>query len=136
MGFAWNDDLRTGIRDIDDQHKELISRINGLLDACSQSTDRVEIGRYLTFLREYVAFHFAAEEREMTGHRYPGLPAHEAEHEHFKKEVNKLHQQFFEHGWSIQVLLTTIRSSGEWLLNHIQKTDREMAAFLKRRASG
>jgi hemerythrin len=136
MGFEWNDDLRTDIRDIDDQHKELFSRINRLLEACSRSTDRDEIGRYLNFLREYVTFHFAAEEREMTGHRYPALPGHEAEHEHFKKQVNKLHQQFSEHGWSIQVLLTTVRSSGEWLVNHIQKTDRELAAFLKKRASG
>jgi len=132
MSFAWTEDLSTGVADIDSQHKELISRVNALIAACNEDKDRDEIGRYLGFLHEYIAFHFAAEEREMAGRGYPGLAAHEAQHEHFKKQVNDLYQQFTAHGASIQVVLMTIHASGTWLVNHIDRTDKELAAFLKK----
>jgi hemerythrin len=131
MSFEWSDDLATGVSDIDSQHRELISRLNRLIASCTGGSDTGEVGRYLEFLREYIAFHFAAEEREMTGHRYPKLAEHEAEHELFKKRVNAICRSHAEHGAGIAVLLMTIQSSGDWLLNHIQGTDREMAAYLK-----
>ena len=130
MGYEWNDDLRTGVADVDSQHKELIRRLNSLLESCIAQKDENAIGTYLDFLREYVAFHFAAEEREMVGHQYPGLAEHVAEHESFKKRVNQLYRSHVERGESIQILVATVRSSGEWLINHIHKTDKAMAADL------
>lgn len=135
MSFTWSEDLATGVADIDSQHKELIAKVNELLAACNEGRDRDEIGKYLDFLCEYIAFHFAAEEREMTGRQYPGLAAHEAQHEQFKTQVNDLFQQFAKHGASVQVVLMTIHASGTWLVNHIQQTDKEMARFLTQRAT-
>jgi hemerythrin len=132
MSFTWTEDLATGVTDIDAQHKELISKVNALIAACNEGRDRGEIGKYLDFLCEYIAYHFAAEEREMTGRSYPGLAAHETQHEQFKRQVNDLFRQFSLHGASVQVVLMTIHASGTWLVNHIQQTDREMAAFLKK----
>ena len=133
MSFAWTDDLSTGVIDVDSQHKEIISRINALLEACARKdSDREEIGKYLGFMQEFIAYHFAAEEREMTGRKYPGLLSHEEEHEQLKHQVNTLCRDFREHGASVPVVLMTMRSAGDWFLNHIQKTDKAMAAFLKR----
>jgi|SRR5208337_2143034 len=134
MSFEWNDDLITGIADIDSQHKELFARLNRLLQECRSFSDKNAIGAYLGFLREYVVFHFAAEEREMTTHHYPGLAAHEAEHELFRQKVSHLADNFATHGADIQVFVMTIRSSGEWLVNHISETDKALAAFLKKQA--
>jgi len=130
MGFEWDDTLSTGIEEIDRQHKELIARINQLMDAITGKQDKEAVAGYLTFLREYVAYHFAAEERDMTEYTYPGLIAHEAEHEQFKKRVNQLYDSFLARGATDQILVAAIRSSGEWLVNHIHKTDKTMAAFL------
>jgi len=130
MSFEWSESLSTGIKEIDDQHKELIARINQLLDACTGKQDKEAVAGYLSFLREYVAYHFAAEERDMTQYKYPGLIAHEAEHEHFKQRVNQLYDSFRTHGATDQILVAAIRSSGEWLVDHIHKTDKAMAAFL------
>lgn len=131
MSFQWAEDLSTGVDDIDMQHKELILRVNTLLAACNDRKSREEIGKFLTYLGEYVAFHFAAEEREMTGSRYPGLAQHEREHDDFKKRIAILKRSFLEQGASTQVVLMTVRLSGEWLVSHIMRTDKEMAAFLK-----
>ena len=136
MTYVWNDDLITGIADIDSQHKELFARLNTLLQECNNFHDKNAIGTYLNFLREYVVYHFAAEEREMAKYTYAGLPEHEAEHEVFRQKINFLAENFMRHGADMQVFVMTIRSSSEWLVNHISKVDKALAAFLKRQAPG
>ena len=135
MSFQWTEDLSTGVKDIDAQHKELILHVNTLLDACNHQKGRDDIGKFLGYLSEYVAFHFAAEEREMTSHHYPGLAAHEQEHEDFKKRIAELKRSFLEQGASTSVVLMTVRSAGEWLVSHIMKADTAMAAFLKQKGA-
>jgi len=136
MEFQWDDALLTGVGDIDDQHRELFKRVNTLLEACVRQKGKEEIESYIRYLMDYAAFHFAAEEREMTTHRYPGLAEHEREHEEFKKQINDLSREFREYGASIHVLLQAARSSGEWLVKHVKGTDRKMAEFLKKREGG
>ncbi|MEK6743203.1 MAG: bacteriohemerythrin [Nitrospirota bacterium] len=134
MSFVWTDDLLTRVDDIDEQHKEIFVRLNALLDALARQKGKEEIGGFLDFLEEFVAYHFAAEEREMTGHKYPGLADHEKEHEEFKKRICALKRDFNESGASTQLVLMTVRSSCEWLVGHIKKTDKAMAGFLKQKA--
>jgi hemerythrin len=43
MLIEWNEDLTTGNRTIDEQHRELIDRFNGLLAACNQGKGKEEI---------------------------------------------------------------------------------------------
>jgi len=129
--FKWSEKLLTGIADIDDQHKELFLQINRLLQECDHSGDRNVIGKYLGFLREYVAIHFSAEEREMNAHHYPGRAEHMAEHEQFKQRINHLLDSYSLQGANMQVVVMTIRASGDWLVSHINKTDKALAAFLK-----
>jgi hemerythrin len=131
MTYQWTDDLLTGIADIDEQHKELFRRLNALSDACTQQQGRKEIARYVDFLMEYVAYHFTAEEREMTTHRYPGLADHENEHEEFKKQINALSRDLRVSGASHELIQVALWTSAEWLANHVKGTDREMAEFLK-----
>jgi len=135
MAFAWNNDLATGIADIDDQHKELFSRINNLLQACALHKDRVQIDGVLIYLRDYVAFHFAAEERDMTGYGYPEMPVHLDEHKEFQQTIQHLLEQFREQGATLDVVEKTVWSAGEWFLKHIYKSDMKLAAFLKRAKS-
>lgn len=136
MEFQWSDELLTGADDIDAQHRELFFRVNALLQACTQQKGKDEIGNYLQFMMDYAAFHFAAEEREMTTHRYPRLAEHEAEHEEFKKRINELNREFREFGASIHVVLLAVRASGDWLVKHVRGTDRKMAEFLKKKDGG
>jgi hemerythrin len=132
MFFEWNEELITGITDIDSQHKELFAQINRLLQECNHAGDRNAIGKYLGFLREYVAIHFSAEEREMNSQHYPGRAEHMAEHELFKQKLNHLCDSYSAQGANIQVVVMTIRASGDWLVSHINKTDKALAAFLKK----
>ncbi len=132
MSIRWTEDLRTGADDIDAQHKELIYRLNALLSACIHQKGLEEIGRYMEFLMEYVSYHFAAEEREMTTYRYPGLERHEQEHEQFKREINALNREIRVSGARMTLVQTMLWASSEWFIQHIKGTDREMAQYLKK----
>jgi hemerythrin len=129
MSFEWNDDLNTGVSQIDSQHKELFARYNALLQACNTTQETEAVVNYLNFLLEYTIFHFEAEEREMTDRKYPRFAEHKVEHEIFKRQINQLYEGYTIHDVSMQVFVMTIRSLGEWLGNHSRKTDKAMAAY-------
>lgn len=132
MGIQWSEDLSTGISDIDAQHQELFRRLGALEDACLQQEGADEIGQYLEFLKEYVGHHFAAEEREMNRHGYPGLQRHREEHERFTKEINAVNNEIRVTGARMILIQTMLWSSAEWLVSHVKGTDQEMAAYLKK----
>jgi hemerythrin len=136
MNIRWTEDLTTGIMDIDEQHRELFRRIDALDDACRRQEGLEELGRYMAFLMEYVTCHFTAEEREMTTHRYPDLQKHEAEHEKFKKEINALNAMIRMTGAHMSHVQTALVTSVEWLVDHVKRTDRELAEFLVKQGGG
>lgn len=132
MVFLWTEDLGTGVAMIDEQHRELFSRLNALLEACRLRKGREEIGEFLAFLDEYVIRHFVAEERTMAESNYPGISAHKAEHREFVTQLLAIKKEAREYGAGIHVILLAVRASGEWLAGHIRKTDRALAAHLER----
>jgi len=94
MSFHWTSDLAIGIIWIDNQHKKLIEKINGLSEAIKENRGEVEIGTILKFLEEYPKAHFDTEEKYMLKYQYPGYPGHKKEHEAFKKDLNQLREEY------------------------------------------
>ena len=60
MKAEFTSNLVTGNKTIDEQHKELISKINDLLDAVETSQGQATAMRMLNFLNDYVVYHFEA----------------------------------------------------------------------------
>ena len=131
MNITWTEDLRTGVDEIDNQHKDLFSRLNEILEACEHQKGKEEIGTFIDFLADYVILHFATEEREMVKYNYPGLIDHKNEHRQFTIKIGELQKSFNDQGASIDVVLTAVRASYDWLQNHIRKTDKALGAFLR-----
>ncbi len=131
MFFNWTEDLKTSVSEIDSQHRELFGRVNGLLAACKLKKGKEEIGWFIRFLEEYVSHHFAGEEQKMAELGYPGLSDHRSEHREFARKLLEIKQQFLEHGAGVNVVLMTARTSGDWLVDHIRKTDKAMAMYLR-----
>src|SRR5512137_628670 len=76
---GWTAALATGIGEIDEQHRELFRCVARVRDAAF-ANDGSEIDRTIAFLREYVDFHFQAEERFLAAQRFPDLVRHREEH--------------------------------------------------------
>ena len=63
MRAEFDETLVTGNDMIDSQHKELIDRINQLLESCEEGQGKIKAVKMLDYLLDYTVFHFEAEEK-------------------------------------------------------------------------
>jgi hemerythrin len=131
MSIEWDESLATGNSSIDNQHKELFKRFESLMTACNQRKGKEEIYNVLTFLDEYVRSHFAMEEMLQKKHNYPHYPDHKEQHDGFIRDLQKLGDQFNQEGASLSLVIQTNQIMVNWLINHINVTDRALADFLR-----
>lgn len=75
--------LYTHNETIDNQHKELIKRVNDLYDAIEKGGDAAgeKAKESLEFLTQYTVFHFQAEENLMKTTGYPLFTEHKKIHD-------------------------------------------------------
>lgn len=131
MAIEWKTDLETGLKVIDDQHRELFCRFNKLLAACKAGKGRDEVMKVLLFLNDYIRSHFSEEETLQRQFNYPGYPAHQALHCGFIKTVEELERQFKDEGVNVSLVIQTNQMMVNWLTQHIGRMDQEFAAFVR-----
>ncbi len=129
--MEWNENLATGVQEIDDQHKELISRINGVLAACNERKGKEVVEETLDFLGAYVIEHFRAEERLQQRYNYPAYDLHKDLHDQFIERLNELKRKFGEEGANLTLVLQVNRAIVEWFIAHINKVDKEFANYMR-----
>lgn len=132
MAIEWQDYLLIGVTEVDDQHKELFSRFNMLLEACNQGKGRNEVQRLLQFLNDYIKTHFAAEEALQIHHKYPGYAAHKEQHNHFIQKVDQFARHFNSEGATISLVIQVNQTLVNWLIEHISKVDQSMGEYLQK----
>lgn len=132
MGIAWREDLAIGVEQIDDQHKELLSRFDLLLTACKMGKGSEEVKRLLAFLDDYVVSHFRDEEKLQQQSGFPGYEEHHREHEAFIERLAELRGRMRDEG-EVQIdhVLDTNKLLLDWLIRHISVKDRELGRHLK-----
>ena len=86
LNITFDDNLITGNKTIDTQHKELIDRIQNFLTACQNGDSKVKAIKMLDYLDEYTDFHFKEEEKLQENVGYPGRETHHEKHEEFKRQ--------------------------------------------------
>ena len=124
----WNDNLSVKVTEFDEQHKQLFGMVNDLHSAMGAGKSREIMGSVLTGLIDYTVNHFAAEEKLMQKHGYPGFARHKAEHDVLKKQVGDTMSKFKE-GKSV-VTIELMNFLKDWLTKHIQGTDKQYGPFL------
>jgi hemerythrin len=128
--LKWTDELSVGVNEIDSQHKELLSRVSGLLSAMSMGKGKHEVTETLDFLADYVVIHLNTEERIMKEHAYPGFDHHRRQHAVFTEKVSALREQLDRAGPSSFLAIQSQRLLSDWLINHISVIDSALGAFL------
>ncbi len=130
MRAEFDDTLVTGNEMIDSQHKELIAKINGLLDSCEAGDDKLAAVRTLDYLAEYTDFHFTAEEKLQEDLAYPGLKEHKEEHNKLRKVVDELHEMLVEEEGPTESFVEQVNKNViDWLYRHIKGFDRSVAEY-------
>ncbi len=80
--MEWTNELSVGVEAIDNQHKELIHRLNTFYDSLSTDS-QAKVMEMLAFLSDYVVSHFRDEEALQVRYNYPGYVDHRKLHQAF-----------------------------------------------------
>ena len=131
MAYQWDSSLETGYEKVDNQHKQLVSALNNLLEASRSGKGDEAIMETLDFLTGYAIKHFADEERLQTDFSYPDYHNHKIIHDEFKKTVGELVNRVRNEGPTVNIINEVCNIIGAWLLNHIRGDDFRMATFVK-----
>jgi hemerythrin len=123
--------LLTGVELIDTQHRELFARVGALLVAAKTHRSQDEVVRLLEYLGSYAVEHFGAEEGLMESVGYPRLGGHRAEHIQFMKELSILRHELKTEGPTHLFVIRVGNRVTEWLREHIYRTDRILADWLR-----
>ena len=131
MSFTWRDDLLTGITVVDNQHKELIKRVNIFLNQLSMDLEIDELQQALDNLTSFVYEHFMEEEKVMKEGFYPNFTKHKQDHTSFINMISNLEQRMYN-----ELPLSSFKSEVNekicsWLNRHIPIKDKEMTNFIK-----
>jgi len=127
--FTLTDDLHTGSRLIDGDHRRLIGLVNLLLKAMEGVQGPERISEAMTNLVAYTEEHFGREEAEMERIQYVASLAHQTEHAKLLKQLVEL-KAILDAGGRINEPAVA-EFLGEWLRDHILSTDMKLAAALK-----
>ena len=129
--LEWGPALQVGFSEIDRQHQVLVEIANRLHAAMQAGQAQQVCGVILDELADYAVQHFAFEERLMHSHGYPAREQHQEQHRKLVADVTDFKHQFQAGGATISVeLMVFIR---DWLVNHILKVDKALAADLRAR---
>ncbi len=78
--IIWNKKFNTGIKELDEQHKQIIKVINTLIEKQNTKVDSEIISDILTKLIEYARNHFKKEEQYMIEFNYSEYLSHKEQH--------------------------------------------------------
>ena len=126
--IAWKDEYSVGIDSIDEQHRKLINLINQLITAVDYSTGEEFEREALAELVEYTKTHFIYEEGLMEDNGYPDFEAHRAQHRLMIAEVDVVLTEYEkDHDLAMRHASDYLK---DWLINHINGTDKQYSSFL------
>lgn len=128
--IKWSDsDYSTGIKTIDDQHKQLLSLINEIYQSFLDYKHLEVTSSVLERLEDYANFHFAFEEKIFRQLSYPEMESHMESHRAFFERIQEFKKQMAS-GNDVTFGITNYLR--DWLRTHIQKEDRAYAPLFQK----
>lgn len=127
--IQWNDRLQMQIREIDLQHQKLVTMVNGLGEAMRQGKGKEVLSQILAGLTAYTKTHFSTEEKYFAQFSYPQSAEHRQEHAAFVQKVSQFISDFGT--GRVGVTSQVLNFLSDWLVQHIQGSDRQYAPLFK-----
>ena len=110
----FDESLVTGNEMIDEQHKELIGKIQDLLRSCEKGSEKATAVKMLNYLATYTDYHFKEEEKL----------------QEFVEAIDDLHEMLEEEeGPSDAFVAQVNKRVVDWLFGHIKTFDRSVAEY-------
>jgi hemerythrin len=126
--FHWNEQYSINVKSMDEQHKKLIDIINDYYECIVQKKTKEGTIIAIKELVDYTKTHFSQEEALLKKHAYPGFEDHKPLHTMFIDKIEDIQHRFEQGRMVLSLEITNFLK--DWLINHIQKTDKQYAIYL------
>lgn len=126
--ITWSEEFSVNIKEVDNQHRQLIEIINQLQRAMKEGKSASVLNDILQRLIDYTDYHFSTEERLMEAYNYPGYVHHKAQHEALKRKVQEFQRLYKQNPTGLSVQLLNFLKT--WLNDHILNTDKQYTRHL------
>ena len=126
--FAWDQSYDLGVREMNQEHKQLISLMNRLHEEYSAKADRSVLKQCVESLVDYTMEHFRDEEEYMARIQYPKLETHKIIHADLIRKLQGHVQSFKTEGQLKQEFFDFLQL---WLSAHIRGIDMQYAQHSK-----
>ena len=130
-GIAWDDRLKLGHSQVDEQHKRLFDLVGELVNQCLCGTNVEKLKETLNFLVDYTVRHFYDEESLQVEYNFPEYANHKKMHEAFKVTVGELVRRFEENASSEELSNDVNKIVVRWLVSHIQMEDKKIGRHIR-----
>jgi len=128
--IEWEGKFSVGISIIDQEHKKLIGILNKAVFANEHNDNPVETLELLGDMLEYSRKHFSTEEAYMLKFKFPEYQLHRNEHLDFTNKTIMNHHNFISGDY--QIANEILEYLKQWLVNHIQVTDKKYIDCFKK----
>ena len=133
MNFIqWNNLYITDIELVDEHHQKLFSLVNSLYRGVFECQDLTEerclTKSILAELKDYIDYHFTAEEQLMSKYNYPEYIQHLEEHNLFRREIASLSEQLDAGKFALSFPMFEFLRN--WLTNHILISDKKYSPWV------
>ena len=124
----WKEKYRIGNKEIDEQHYQLFSKIENLLDIARSGNlenKKKECQDLIEFLMDYTKFHFYMEEKIQREMQYVGYTQHVWIHQGFIQTIQE-YKEKMEQDFSPNLLKSFVGTLVTWLAQHVCRCDRKI----------
>ncbi len=129
--FHYRQEYSVGINVFDNQHKEILEKINQVYGNILHKSHRQVILESLNALLHYTQFHFREEEKLMKSFGYSQYSEHKKEHENILRQIINYRDDIMnENQFEEEEILRFLKS---WLFDHILNHDKNYAEFFHKR---
>ncbi|MCL2025712.1 MAG: bacteriohemerythrin [Leptospirales bacterium] len=125
---TWSETYVTGIKLIDDQHRELVDLTNKLYRACLSEKNTAVFKETMSSMVEYVRFHFGTELELLERVNYPDLLEHKKQHESLVKNILDAVKDYGDGKKFVPNVF--VRTLKDWVLSHIAHSDKLYATYI------
>lgn len=121
--MEWKDKYSVGILEIDDQHKLLLRSFTALEEAIKLNQGWSNTHYAILDLIQLARMHFSFEEAIMRMFAYPGMEAHQKEHQSFFAKLGSIERHSLKKSADVEM----VQFLRGWLTTHILGSDRGYA---------
>lgn len=125
---TWNDGLSVGVAILDDDHKKMLEMINAIHEGLRMGQGPEVLGEILERLVDYTQNHFRREEEFFAESRYAGTVIHKKQHSDLTERVLEVRRRY-RAGSNTALTLEVMNFLCDWLVDHIQGSDKKYASY-------